>query len=123
MREEISEPQHWRLRSRGSSTARGTAWSAQRRSDTPFPTEVVDAAFTDETILVEPVRGSRRDLASQDSTSEGELGTEEVSSATVADVSTSRSDLAQSLSTQLAMLDAQREQLQHLLAQAEGKLG
>jgi len=56
--------------------------------------ELVDAAFADESIRLEPVSGIRRDPASRGP------------------------DIVQSLSAQLAMLETQQKQLQQLLAQA-----
>ncbi len=112
MREEISEPQHWR------SHTGNDSWSARRRiaahatgTIASLPAEVVDAAFADESSSVEPIRGSRRDLATPNGV--------ELASVAGQDTSVSCPDLVQSLSTQLDMLEAQRAQLQRLLDQAQ----
>lgn len=97
MREEISEPQHWRTRS--GNTSASNSWTV-RRHQHKLPAEAIDAAFEDETTSVSPVRGSRRDATGENATS--------------------RPDIIQSLSTQLALLEAQREQLQKLLDEAQG---
>lgn len=112
MREELSEPRHWRSRTRSDS------WFDQRQSVSrsagsipALPADAVDAAFADDSISVEPVRGSRRDLATP------KLPAEEPRPQ-VAEAR-GQGELLQSLSAQLAMLDAQRAQLQTLLAQAQ----
>ena len=95
MREEISEPRHWRLR-----PSTNPSWSTRRRAATmplsakPLPAELVDAAFTDEW----PLTASRLDAA------EVEVDTN------------TYLELIASLTDQLAQLEAQRRQLQKLLA-------
>ena len=96
MREEISEPQHWRSR-----PSTNPSWSTRRRatamplSAEPLSAELVDAAFTDEG----PLTASRRDAAEV-----------EVDANTYA-------ELMASLTDQLAQIEAQRKQLQKLLAE------
>ena len=89
MREEITEPQHWRQRS-GGNPSRPT----RRRTALPLPAEVVDAALAEEL----PVRGSRTDSAEADVKNYPEL--------------------IEALSNQLAYLESQNEQLQKLLTEA-----
>ena len=112
MREEISEPQQWRSRTRSESSSehrRNTSKAA--RSVVALPVDAVDAAFADELTIVEPARGSRRDpnAESRSDSAQNDSQTKSVGHA----------ELLQNLSVQLAMLDAQREQLQRLLAQAQ----
>lgn len=114
MREDISEPQHWRHSNRVGSVA-GAYWSARRQASAPLSPEAVDAAFADESIRVEPIRGSRRDPVSDSAT--------DVLEPSRASAQNDGSDLVQSISAQLAMLEAQREQLQRLLAQAQDSRG
>jgi hypothetical protein len=102
MREEISEPQHWRICSAGSTSA-VNSW-AGHRCQHDLPVEAVDAAFKEETTRITPARASQRDLTAR---TEGER-------------SPSRLDIVQSLSAQLVMLEAQREQLQKLLDETQG---
>ena len=101
MREEISEPQHWRSR-----PSTNPSWSTRRRAATmplsakplsaePLSAELVDAAFTDE----EPLTASRLDAA------EAEV-----------DANT-YPELIASLADQLAQLGAQCKQLQESLAE------
>ncbi|MCG8450868.1 MAG: hypothetical protein MI725_14980 [Pirellulales bacterium] len=98
MREDIREPQHWRSRSTPE-----VSWTARRRRS-EHPTEIVDAAFEQELSGVEPVRASRRDAGNHSSHENAPAP----------------HDIVQSLSTQLALLEEQREQLQKLLDQAQG---
>ena len=96
MREEISEPQHWRSRS-----GTNPSWSTRRRVATKsLPAELVDAAFSDEGSLTT----SRLDAA------EAEIATD-------SDMTT-YPDLIANLTAQLAQLEDHREQLQSLLAEA-----
>ena len=90
MREEISEPQHWRGRSTGN-----VSWSSRRRPVLPLPADVVDAAFSEEV----PLPNLRTDAAEIDAQTYPEL--------------------IATLTEQLAQLDAQREQLTKLLGQAK----
>ena len=96
MREEISEPQHWRSR-----PSTNPSWSTRRRAATmplsaePLSAELVDAAFTDEGPLTE----SRLDAAEV-----------EVDANTYP-------ELIASLTDQLAQLEVQRKRLQKLLAE------
>ena len=111
MREEISEPQHWRSR-----PSTNPSWSTRRQAATmplsakplsaeplsaeplsaePLSAELVDAAFTDE----EPLTASRLDAA------EAEV-----------DANT-YPELIASLADQLAQLGAQCKQLQESLAE------
>ncbi len=96
MKEEISEPQHWRSR-----PSTNPSWSTRRRAATiplpvePLSAELVDAAFTDEG----PLTASRLDAAEV-----------EVDANTYP-------ELIASLTDQLAQLEAQRKQLQKLLAE------
>jgi len=91
------------------------SWAPVRRAaaesadmTTSLPAEVVDAAFADESIGVEPVRHLRRDIASRRSTDSGVVEKQNGYS--------EGNDLLQSLSDQLAMLQTQQENLQRLLA-------
>jgi len=120
MREEISEPQQWRSHTRGKAATTGY-WGSRRQtvglgSDlvASMPLEAVDAVFAEDSIQVESVRGSRRDLVSQEPTG-----------ATVAEQmqSSEGNDLLQNLSAQLAMLKTQQEHLQDLLTQARDVRG
>jgi hypothetical protein len=96
MREEISEPQHWRSR-RGANPS----WSTSRRAATkPLPAELVDAAFGDEESLAAP----RLDAAEAQGATEGNV--------------TTYPDLIVCLTDQLTQLEAHRQQLQRLLAEA-----
>ena len=101
MREEISEPQHWRSRPSTNpswSTRRQAAtmpWSAKPLSAEPLSAELVDAAFTDEG----PLTASRLDAAEV-----------EVDANTYP-------ELIASLTDQLAQLEVQRKRLQKLLAE------
>ncbi|NOY42644.1 MAG: hypothetical protein GXP26_12520 [Planctomycetes bacterium] len=108
MRREINEPKHWRSQAAGSAT-QGSCWAGRRHSHsaTALPAEAVDAAFASESVTVEAVRGSRRDMQAAETTSEKS--------------SPGRPDLISSLSTQLTMLEAQHEQLSRLLAQAQNR--
>ncbi len=96
MREEISEPQHWRSR-----PSTNPSWSTRRRAATmplsaePLSAELVDAAFTDEG----PLTASRLDAAEV-----------EVDANTYP-------ELIASLTGQLAQLETQHKQLQKLLAE------
>ncbi len=117
MREEISEPQQWRS-SRLSNTRMNGSWAARRETpeqtqgDTSsLATEVVDAAFADETIGIGPVRGSRRDLASQ--------GNPGLGKATEKSPTAEGTNLLHDISAQLAMLQTQQEHLQRLLDQVQ----
>lgn len=111
MREEMSEPQQWRS-SRLSGAEQNSSWTVRRKASertqesTPaLANEAVDAAFADESIVMESVRGSRRDLVTQGSN---------------ASAKTPGSDnLLQDISTQLAMLQTQQEHLQQLLDQVQ----
>ena len=117
MRDEITEPQDWR-RSSGSHSDDEASWSARRRTRSPLPAEAVDAALADDSVGVEPARGSRRDCVSHDSRTTVDHGVVAISADSHVDETVSRNDLVQSLSAQLAMLESQREQLQRLLARA-----
>ncbi len=96
MREEISEPQHWRSR-----PSTNPSWSTRRRaaatplSAEPLSAELVDAAFTDEG----PLTASRLDAAEV-----------EVDANTYPELIASSTD-------QLAQLEVQRKRLQKLLAE------
>ncbi len=101
MREEISEPQHWRSR-----PSTNPSWSMRRRAATmplsaeplsaePLSAKLVDAAFTDEG----PLTASRLDAAEA-----------EVDANTYPELITSLAD-------QLAQLGAQCKQLQESLAE------
>lgn len=98
MREEISEPQHWR-----SHSSANASWSLRRRAaKAPLSAELVDAALAEEIL---PMM-SRRDAA-------------EVESVAAVDVK-SYPELIVSLTNQLAQLEAHREQLQKLLDKTSG---
>jgi len=101
MREEISGAKQWRLSPHGGAGV-GSSW-ASRRCRSQLPAELVDAAFEEETGRARPVRGSRRDLPRELPSGK----------------SPGRPDIVESLSTQLAMLEMQREQLQKLLDDAQ----
>ena len=89
MREEISEPQQWRARPSASQS-----WAVRRRADAvPLPAEVVDAAFNDDL----PLAVSHRTEPSEPAT---------------------YPELVARIHEQLALLEAQRVQLQKLLSQA-----
>ena len=96
MREELSEPQHWR-----SLPGTNPSWSTRRQAATmplsaePLSAELVDAAFTDEG----PLTASRLDAAEV-----------EVDANTYP-------ELIASLADQLAQLGTQCKQLQELLAE------
>jgi len=100
MREEISEPQHWRS-SNQRNASRNASWSSRRRSqehDAELAAEAVDAAMTAAAM------------------------TEQVDCAETTDASNFiTSDIISSLATQLDLLEKQREQLQQLLVQAQAK--
>jgi len=74
MREEISEPQQWRTHTRRQTATTGCRGSRRQAvgqgSDliASLPLEAVDAVFAEESVHVEPARGSRRDLVSQEQT-------------------------------------------------------
>lgn len=102
MRDDISEPQHWRSSGR-SGAGMGNSW-AGRRHRSELQAELVDAAFEEETGPILPVRASRRDLPSQLPTDEPRR----------------KPDIVESISAQLKMLEIQREQLQKLLEDAQG---
>jgi hypothetical protein len=87
MREEISEPKHWRTR-----TAPSQSWSVRRR-DAALSTEAVDAVFD----------------------AEQPLPTSELAEPTT------YPELVSRIHEQLAVLEAQRVQLQLLLSQADDK--
>lgn len=93
MRKEISESKQWR--SRGS---RINSWNRPASTE-ELSADVVDAAF-EENAVVAPMRSSRRDR--------------------VAESKPDQKDIIQSLSAQLEMLEAQRNQIQRLLDQAQG---
>ena len=105
MREEISEPTTLKtgLRTR---RERGPLNELTGRImlGKSLPAEVVDAAFAEEIPVIPGTSGSRRTH-----------GAHSPPTASTAD----RSDLIRGLSDQLAMLDAQREQIQRLLAAAD----
>ena len=114
MRDEISEPQQWRSSRQRNSGAKNV-WVARRKASVQtsetMPTlagDVVDAAFADESIALEPVRGSRRDLASDENASQISTGQP-----------TESAHLLQDISAQLAMLQTQQEHLQKLLDQVQ----
>ncbi len=118
MREEISEPQQWRS-SRLRSSEVNSSWAARRKMPEQISEampalaeEAIDAAFAEESIGVEPVRGSRRDLAS--------LRTAAQTSPTGQSQTPEGSSLLHDISAQLAMLQTQQEHLQRLLDQAQG---
>ena len=89
MREEITEPQHWRKKSVAS-----TGRSNRRGSTKTLPADAVDAALADEPA----VEGTRTDLPAVDAQTYPEL--------------------MAALSEQLANLEKQNEQLQKLLAES-----
>ncbi len=95
MREEITEPRHWR--------------SPQKKTISSLPrTSVLDEAFALHAKEEIGMRGSRRacpEKGSMESPSSATLHSEEI---------------IQSLSQQLDMLEAQRKQLARLLDQARG---
>ena len=89
MREEISEPQQWRARPCASQS-----WAVRRRDAAiPLPAEVVDAAFNDDESLAVSHEAVERDTKSYPG-------------------------LVARIHEQLALLEAQRVQLQKLLSQA-----
>ncbi len=96
MREEITEPLHWRTK-----TQKNASWtSPRRRSDekrTNLAADAVDAAFAEEPA------SDNTEPASDDSCANAQAST----------------DILTSLSSQLTLLEAQREHLQKLLAQAK----
>ncbi len=99
MREEISEPQHWKSRRDAN-----PSWSTSRRAATkPLPAELVDAAFGDEESLATP----RLDAAEAPDAAEGDV--------------TTYPELIARLTDQLTQLEAHRQQLQRLLAEASDR--
>jgi len=116
MREEICEPQQWRAHSRGKALVTGSkgtrCQAAVPRSDliASLPLEAVDAVFAEDSLVLETVRGSRRDLIAQ-KTAGSVAVMEQMEPA-------ADNDLLQNLSAQLAMLKAQQEHLQELLIRA-----
>ncbi len=107
MRHEISEPKNWRSRS-AADASKDSCWAGRRRANStaPLPADAVDAAFASGPAEVEAVRGSRRDLWTTAETEDDK--------ATV-----DCPDLISSLSAQMALLEAQHEQLSRLLEQAK----
>jgi hypothetical protein len=102
MRQEISEPQHWR-----SSTDSKPSWSSRRRATRKsLPAELVDAAFGDESTTAT----SRLDAA------------EDAAEAAVpVEVDTTAlPELLAGLTNQLAQLEAHRQQIQKSLADISG---
>jgi hypothetical protein len=90
MREEITEPQHWRTR-----PIESPSCSLRRRTaGMPLPAEVVDAAFNDD----QPLTFSHRADPPEPAT---------------------YPELVQRIHEQLALLEAQRSQLQKLLSESE----
>ena len=102
MREEITEPLHWRTK-----TQKNASWtSTRRRSEqrTNLAAEAVDAAFAEE--------------PASDNAEPASDNTEPASDDSCANAQAS-ADILTSLSSQLTLLEAQREHLQKLLAQAK----
>lgn len=93
MREELTEPQQWRKQPGAS-----PSWSVRRRSaGMPLPAAVVDAAFNDDS----PLEVSRRADPPEPVT---------------------YPELVERVHEQLALLEAQRTQLQKLLSEASENL-
>jgi hypothetical protein len=108
MREVLSEPQHWRSRH-----SANPSWSTRRRAATmDLSAELVDAAFTDEG----PLAASRLDAA--EGTGHAADGTGQVEAELDANP---YPELSASLNDQLAQLEAQRRQLQKLLAETSDR--
>ena len=105
MREDISEPTTLKtgLRNRGEKGSRDEL-NSRAMPGKSLPAEVVDAAFAEETPDFPATSGSRRTHRAHPQ-----------QTASAADPT----ELIQGLSDQLAMLDAQREQIQKLLAAAD----
>ena len=98
----MSEPQHWR-----SSADSKPSWSSRRRATRrPLPAELVDAAFDDESTTAT----SRLDAAE----------TAAEAAAPVEFDTTALPELLAGLTDQLAQLEAHRQQIQKLLADASG---
>jgi hypothetical protein len=107
MRQEISEPQHWRSR-----TGANPSWSSRRRATTkPLPAELVDAAFGDESTIAV----SRLDAA--ESESPAEVATQGAGDAAALP------ELLAGLNDQLVQLEAHRRQIEKLLADTNGCQG
>jgi hypothetical protein len=101
MREELTEPQHWRVGS-----GKLPSWSSCRRAATKaLPAELVDAAFTDEGSQA----ASRLDAAEVGDATKGECN------------GISYPELIASLSSQLDQLETHREQIKKLLAEASDR--
>jgi len=101
MRNELTEPQHWRL---GSSAH--PSWSSRRRTNSKrLPAELVDAAFTDEGSPV----ASRLDAAEVNDVTKGQCD------------GISYPELIASLNNQLDQLETHREQIKKLLAEASDR--
>lgn len=104
MREEISEPLHWRSTS-PSTHPDDPSWGNRRpgRGAPSLPADLVDAAMDQSGLhRWQPLPGRRHDRPTQ--AAAGPAG----------------ADLLQSLAAQLELLEAQQEQLRQLLAQAQG---
>ena len=98
MREEISEPQHWR-----STAVAKASWSSRRRAVIrPLSAELVDAAFSDESSTT----ASRLDAPENEGPAHA-----------VTDGIT-YPELIATLNNQLAQLETHRKQIQQLLDEA-----
>lgn len=107
MREEITEPKHWRTAGERQ-TQRNSSWTARRRTQdhSELVAEAVDAAFAEEAIVTESDKSDTQGSLSTGSTSADGLDSK---------------DIIASLADQLELLEQQREQIQRLLEQAQGK--
>ncbi len=96
MREEISEPQHWRAQEPIRSQC-NQSWTSRRRSQdrAELTTEARDAAFSEVASEVATEAPAKKQL--------------------------NTTDIVSSLASQLDLLEKQREQLQRLLEQAQAK--
>ena len=108
MRNEISEPKHWRSTAKRHLSDHPSAVKNRRiDGSSNLPADVVDAAFATESNDFESIRGSRRDTGMNRSNASSQP-TEQT-----------QPDLVSSLSSQLSMLEAQHNQISRLLAQAQ----
>ena len=91
MREEITEPKHWRA-GIDSGSSRNNSWTTRRRTqeEAQLAADAVDAALADDATSV------------------------------ASDVKPDTTDIVASLANQLELLEKQREQIQHMLDQVQG---
>ena len=106
MRDEIREPLSWRtnIRNHAEKVSR-SARKARSKFGHALRADLVDAAFAEETVTFPDANGSHRMHRSH------RVGT--------TSSSPSQSELVRNLHDQLALLDSQREQIQHLLDAAD----